>query len=781
MREPRPGPGEGSEDVEGLGAVGGPRLPPLLLPLVLQQQRAAAAGPAVPGARSPGPGLGSLERPRAAAGPCESAEARPVPSQGPGIRGSGVRGRRRRCCSSPCGCSSKGQQQQQQRGPLPSLALSSSSAWPRLSCTTQSSCWAVREPKPGRGEGHGIRIQTAQGNRWPGCCSCCCCSSMGSSRASSSQRQLGLSAWRSPWVHVNHSYARLGRTYSLTLLVVLGVVAPAVVAADADVAIVAALGGGSMQKEEEGEAPYRHAQSEGGADRREVAGLLLVPAQLGPANGLLARTWSDVLAPRAICRKVSQHSLWRKRRSRRWIRVPSTPRNGEQTIWASLDRLSGCEHLRHPAASKRGRHFPSTLLKTICQLSASRQGGRRLCVLPLMPQLPLLPGFCVAGPLCFGPLARRARRVCCCSGVPRLGRSHHIKFDSRGGSGGGQQSRALARSALASALWHDPEQLLGRARALRPGRCRPRVQGSGPRGSTGAAAAAAAPPVAAAAEGSSSSSGDPCSPWRSRAALPGLGSPARRRAAAGLCARVKASRGWAEVEAEAEEEARPLTNSPRSGWHSDPPLRAGGTCRSAPHGRPAVPPPRKGTGPADLFLDFEPIQTRRWRGRRSRGGGGRSGKEGRGEGEKGEEVVEDVLGEVGDDGGGMSPDRMRCCVSLGYSEKSKAANTIGQCRCRPRVQGSGPRGSTGAAAAAASPPVAAAAEGSSSSSGDPCPPWRSRAALPGLGSPARRRAAAGSCARVKARSVWARAWGSGLRAHACSFNSAPLSEVDDTC
>eukprot|EP00897_Mesotaenium_endlicherianum_P001701 jgi/Mesen1/1559/ME000134S00681 len=33
---------------------------------------------------------------------------------------------------------------------------------------------------------------------------------------------------------------------------------------------------------------------------------------------------------------------------------------------------------------------------------------------------------------------------------------------------------------------------------------------------------------------------------------------------------------------------------------------------------------------------------------------------------------------VQDDGGGMSPDRMRCCVSLGYSEKSKAANTIGQ-------------------------------------------------------------------------------------------------------
>lgn len=32
-----------------------------------------------------------------------------------------------------------------------------------------------------------------------------------------------------------------------------------------------------------------------------------------------------------------------------------------------------------------------------------------------------------------------------------------------------------------------------------------------------------------------------------------------------------------------------------------------------------------------------------------------------------------------DDGGGMDPDKMRQCMSLGYSEKSKEANTIGQC------------------------------------------------------------------------------------------------------
>nr|GFC95004.1 protein microrchidia 7-like [Tanacetum cinerariifolium] len=29
-------------------------------------------------------------------------------------------------------------------------------------------------------------------------------------------------------------------------------------------------------------------------------------------------------------------------------------------------------------------------------------------------------------------------------------------------------------------------------------------------------------------------------------------------------------------------------------------------------------------------------------------------------------------------GGGMTPDKMRGCMSLGYSEKSKLANTIGQ-------------------------------------------------------------------------------------------------------
>lgn len=32
-----------------------------------------------------------------------------------------------------------------------------------------------------------------------------------------------------------------------------------------------------------------------------------------------------------------------------------------------------------------------------------------------------------------------------------------------------------------------------------------------------------------------------------------------------------------------------------------------------------------------------------------------------------------------DNGGGMAPDKMRQCMSLGYSAKSKMANTIGQC------------------------------------------------------------------------------------------------------
>lgn len=33
-----------------------------------------------------------------------------------------------------------------------------------------------------------------------------------------------------------------------------------------------------------------------------------------------------------------------------------------------------------------------------------------------------------------------------------------------------------------------------------------------------------------------------------------------------------------------------------------------------------------------------------------------------------------------DNGGGMDPDKMRHCMSLGYSAKSKVANTIGQCK-----------------------------------------------------------------------------------------------------
>lgn len=32
-----------------------------------------------------------------------------------------------------------------------------------------------------------------------------------------------------------------------------------------------------------------------------------------------------------------------------------------------------------------------------------------------------------------------------------------------------------------------------------------------------------------------------------------------------------------------------------------------------------------------------------------------------------------------DNGGGMDPERMRHCMSLGYSVKSKMADTIGQC------------------------------------------------------------------------------------------------------
>jgi len=33
---------------------------------------------------------------------------------------------------------------------------------------------------------------------------------------------------------------------------------------------------------------------------------------------------------------------------------------------------------------------------------------------------------------------------------------------------------------------------------------------------------------------------------------------------------------------------------------------------------------------------------------------------------------------IEDDGGGMNPDKMRHCMSLGYSAKSKVKNTIGQ-------------------------------------------------------------------------------------------------------
>ena len=39
-----------------------------------------------------------------------------------------------------------------------------------------------------------------------------------------------------------------------------------------------------------------------------------------------------------------------------------------------------------------------------------------------------------------------------------------------------------------------------------------------------------------------------------------------------------------------------------------------------------------------------------------------------------------VFGKFSDNGGGMNPEKMRHCMSLGYSAKSKLANTIGQCK-----------------------------------------------------------------------------------------------------
>lgn len=40
----------------------------------------------------------------------------------------------------------------------------------------------------------------------------------------------------------------------------------------------------------------------------------------------------------------------------------------------------------------------------------------------------------------------------------------------------------------------------------------------------------------------------------------------------------------------------------------------------------------------------------------------------------------DCVAFVADNGGGMDPDKMRQCMSLGYSAKSRIANTIGQCK-----------------------------------------------------------------------------------------------------
>lgn len=38
------------------------------------------------------------------------------------------------------------------------------------------------------------------------------------------------------------------------------------------------------------------------------------------------------------------------------------------------------------------------------------------------------------------------------------------------------------------------------------------------------------------------------------------------------------------------------------------------------------------------------------------------------------------LNSLADNGGGMDPDKLRQCMSLGYSAKSKVPNSIGQCK-----------------------------------------------------------------------------------------------------
>lgn len=41
--------------------------------------------------------------------------------------------------------------------------------------------------------------------------------------------------------------------------------------------------------------------------------------------------------------------------------------------------------------------------------------------------------------------------------------------------------------------------------------------------------------------------------------------------------------------------------------------------------------------------------------------------------------IDSFLNLCADNGGGMDPDKLRQCMSLGYSVKSKVADTIGQC------------------------------------------------------------------------------------------------------
>eukprot|EP00897_Mesotaenium_endlicherianum_P002752 jgi/Mesen1/2504/ME000159S01630 len=373
-----------------LGVVDGPRLPPPLLPPLLQQQRAAAAGAAVPGSRSLGPGLGSLARPRGAAGPCKRAEA------GAGAnRGSRDQGPRPPLLLLPLWLL---QQRAAAAAAVETSAVPGALAQPCLALAllrdAEQLLGHARGGEGGRGQGEEREKVVEDVLEEDG----------GREKEEEEEMTVQMRRWREERGGVGNGCERRG-------------------------------GGGKDNEEEEEQEVGKEEEKVGRKEERGGGEEVETDVyQEGGGGGKDTEEQEEGGKIGGIRRKRAR---WRFCAKRGWLKEGEEEETGGGN---GRGMLRGSDR-GWPEPSFEPSHGPglgSRMMQSSCWIMREPRPG------------PGEGSDDVEGPGCL-----RCCFLCCCS--------------SRGRQSWGQQSLALARSALASALSHDPEQLLGRTRALRPG------------------------------------------------------------------------------------------------------------------------------------------------------------------------------------------------------------------------------------------------------------------------------------------------------------------------